>query len=480
MAAFEAHIRAQQAALAEQAARANAALAERAAELTAARADAAAARAAADAAGRAHADELASMRAELLAGERVRREIHDQLHALRGNIRVICRLRPPAAPTQPRAPVPPIFKTLDAGRSLELSSANAGGASKENGPPANAKWSFSFDRVLSESASQEDVFVEVAPLCQSALDGFRVAIFAYGQTGSGKTHTMTGELRARRGVGVVAAPALALPCSAGVIPRSLALLFARARQARLAGWVYAFEASLLEIYNDEIRDLLPAAPTASAPAPPKLELRHERSGDVSVIGLTAHAVLGEEDAYALLERAAGARATARTACNEHSSRSHSVFVLRVAGTHAESGEAACGSLTLVDLAGSERVKESGVCGARLKEAQQINKSLSALGDVIAALAAKERHVPFRNSKLTALLQPSLGGSAKALMCDATRRDATRTRTRRTRDAHAHATRRARAACGRARRVRSLRRRFAAHHRPPPGLVPRRQGGQRRV
>ena len=322
--------------------------------------------------------------------------------------------------------------------------------------------------------------MEVAPLCQSALDGFRVAIFAYGQTGSGKTHTMTGELRARRGVGVVAAPALALPCSAGVIPRSLALLFARARQARLAGWVYAFEASLLEIYNDEIRDLLPAAPTASAPAPPKLELRHERSGDVSVIGLTAHAVLGEEDAYALLERAAGARATARTACNEHSSRSHSVFVLRVAGTHAESGEAACGSLTLVDLAGSERVKESGVCGARLKEAQQINKSLSALGDVIAALAAKERHVPFRNSKLTALLQPSLGGSAKALMCDARRRDARGTRTRRTRDAHAHATRRARAACGRARRVRSLRRRFAAHHRPPPGLVPRRQGGQRRV
>ncbi|KAJ1628665.1 P-loop containing nucleoside triphosphate hydrolase protein, partial [Pavlovales sp. CCMP2436] len=184
----------------------------------------------------------------------------------------------------------------------------------------------------------------------------------------------------------------------GVIPRALGLLFQKAEEAKTAGWAFEFEASLLEVYNEELRDLLP---DSTGPAPPTsgLALQH---------GL-------KSDATTLLAKATAARTTAKTSCNEHSSRSHSICVLRVSGFHQESGERVRGCLSLVDLAGSERIKESGVSGARLKEAQSINKSLSALGDVIAALAAKEKHIPFRNSKLTSLLQPSLGGASKALM-----------------------------------------------------------------
>jgi kinesin family protein C1 len=151
----------------------------------------------------------------------------------------------------------------------------------------------------------------------------------------------------------------ALGEGAGVIPRALALLFRKAAEAKAGGWSFEFEASLVEVYNEELRDLLPAG--GAKEALPKLELRHERSGEVSVPNLTVHAVASEADAQGLLARAAGARATAKTGCNEHSSRSHSVFILRVAGEHADGG-AVRGCLTLVDLAGSERVK---VCGAPL-------------------------------------------------------------------------------------------------------------------
>jgi len=422
---------------------------------------AAAASAATAAADSAAAFELCTqLRAQVLAGEEVRRELHNLLHALKGNIRVVCRLRPAGLAgaglfNQESGNSAEIYRTFDGGRALELSGLSGTGLrevqlksnskdGKESrlatphklnggGPPPGSRWTFSFDKVFEPASSQAEVFAEVAPLCQSALDGYKVVIFAYGQTGSGKTHTMLGDVsdvesrvlsgrgssrKARRtdnGVAPEGSKASSeVDAGAGVIPRALGLLFQKAEEAKTAGWAFEFEASLLEVYNEELRDLLP---DSTGPAPPTsgLALQHGLKGDVTVTGLTSHAVHSQSDATTLLAKATAARTTAKTSCNEHSSRSHSICVLRVSGFHQESGERVRGCLSLVDLAGSERIKESGVSGARLKEAQSINKSLSALGDVIAALAAKEKHIPFRNSKLTSLLQPSLGGASKALM-----------------------------------------------------------------
>jgi len=136
---------------------------------------------------------------------------------------------------------------------------------------------------------------------------------------------------------------------------------------------------------------------------------------VTVAGLGSARVQDAADLERLLETAARARSTASTQCNAHSSRSHYVFRLSISGSNQTSGHASIGELNLVDLAGSERVKDSGVSGAEMKEAQCINKSLSALGDVITAMSTKARHVPYRNSKLSHLLQNALSGSSKMLM-----------------------------------------------------------------
>jgi kinesin family protein C1 len=145
-----------------------------------------------------------------------------------------------------------------------------------------------------------------------------------------------------------------------------------------------------------------------------LELKMDEAGLVGAAGAGWAQVDDAPHVASLLARASAVRSTGRTACNERSSRSHMVLSLKLTGKDAE-GEAREGVLHLVDLAGSERLSRSGAEGEALKETQAINKSLSALGDVIGAIAAKAPHVPFRNSKLTHLLSPALGGDAKTLM-----------------------------------------------------------------
>jgi len=190
--------------------------------------------------------------------------------------------------------------------------------------------------------------------------------------------------------------------------------------------VFECRASFLEIYNDELRDLLPhgaeVEPRVEPPsrgakasaASSKLKLV-DNYGVVGVTGLQSILVTDAAQLEQLMDAASRARATCATRINEKSSRSHLIVRMHLIGTNPCSGAKSDGELNLIDLAGSERTKDSGVTGEALREANAINKSLSSLGDVIAAMSAKAAHVPFRNSKLTHVLQSALSGSAKTLM-----------------------------------------------------------------
>lgn len=341
-------------------------------------------------------------------GETQRRKLHNDVQELKGNIRVFCRVRPLMASemSSPAARMEDELSHLAlGGRTIEEQEQIQMIQSVESttGMTVNSlkSFPFSFDRVFGPSATQEIVFDEISQLVQSALDGYRVCIFAYGQTGSGKTFTMEG------------AGSRGNPSQAGMIPRAVQQIFETSIKMREKGWTFAMEASYLEIYNESLRDLLVDGNNAGNNNA-KYEIRHA-NGKTTVTDLLVMSVQSPEEVMSLLARAAHNRAVAETNCNERSSRSHSVFTLRITGENSITTEKVDGLLNLIDLAGSERLSQSGSTGDRLKETQAINKSLSSLGDVIYALANREQHVPFRNSKLTYLLQHSLGGNCKTLM-----------------------------------------------------------------
>ena len=337
-------------------------------------------------------------------GETIRRKLHNTVQELKGNIRVFCRIRPLMPSEVPKNSTADeemkhfsITRKLDDPDELSLIQP----VESAIGQASTKTFPFAFDRVFGPHSTQSDVFEEISQLVQSALDGYRVCIFAYGQTGSGKTHTMEGSQADEQLL--------------GMIPRAVLQIFSTAESLkRDKRWEFNFEASYLEIYNETIRDLLTS--TASGSDDAKLEIRHlPNSTKTIVTDLTVVPVESPESVLTLLKRAGHNRAVAETLCNDRSSRSHSVFMLKISGTNAATGESIEGLLNLIDLAGSERLSQSGSTGDRLKETQAINKSLSSLGDVISALANKDSHVPYRNSKLTYLLQHSLGGNSKTLM-----------------------------------------------------------------
>ncbi|KAL1203039.1 Kinesin-like protein KIN-14M [Cardamine amara subsp. amara] len=332
---------------------------------------------------------------KLIEGEKLRKKLHNTIQELKGNIRVFCRVRPllSGENSSDEARTISYPTSLEAlGRGIDL---------MQNGQ----KHCFTFDKVFVPSASQEDIFVEISQLVQSALDGYKVCIFAYGQTGSGKTYTMMG----RPGN----------PDEKGLIPRCLEQIFQTRQSLRSQGWKYELQVSMLEIYNETIRDLLStnkeAVRSDNGVSPQKYAIKHDASGNTHVVELTVVDVRSSREVSFLLDHAARNRSVGKTAMNEQSSRSHFVFTLRISGFNESTEQQVQGVLNLIDLAGSERLSKSGSTGDRLKETQAINKSLSSLGDVIFALAKKEDHVPFRNSKLTYLLQPCLGGDSKTLM-----------------------------------------------------------------
>ncbi|KAJ1504324.1 hypothetical protein HMI54_007213 [Coelomomyces lativittatus] len=335
-------------------------------------------------------DRVHELEDKLRADERTRRHLHNTIQELKGNIRVFCRIRP-ALEKEVNA-LSTFTITLPDAVEFQDTRDSAEGKSVVKTYP------FQFDRVFRQDESQATVFDEISQLVQSALDGYNVCIFAYGQTGSGKTYTMEG-LRDSEHL--------------GMIPRAVHQLFDTSELYKNKGWDFKFEGTFLEIYNEQLRDLLDPV-TKSDETSKKFEIRHVNQ-KTSVTDLTVLPLTSPHQVLQALEKASKHRAVGATLMNERSSRSHSVFTVSIVGTHSLTSETMEAKLNLIDLAGSERLHQSGATGDRLKETQSINKSLSALGDVIMALANRDPHIPYRNSKLTYLLQQSLGGNSKTLM-----------------------------------------------------------------
>jgi kinesin family protein C1 len=340
---------------------------------------------------------IAALEAERLTWEATRRQMHNRIQELRGNIRVFVRTRP-FLPGDGDETVSAIDVAPD-GESLSIFDTRTG-----------APFGFKFDKVFPPSTGQDHVFDEVSDFVQSALDGYNVCLFSYGQTGSGKTHTMQGS-----GNGAMR----------GIIPRAVEKILTEAKAMHNQKWKFSLSASFLEIYNEDLKDLLldMSGDKSFSQNPPKLAIKRNSEGKGYVENLTEISIettdtpIGLQQLDALMSVAARSRSVASTKMNAQSSRSHSVFILNLRGYNIEDGTEVQGSLNLCDLAGSERLDRSGAHNdaKRLRETQAINKSLSCLGDVFNALATKASHVPYRNSKLTYLLQDCLSGDGKALM-----------------------------------------------------------------
>uniref|UniRef100_A0AAX7T064 Kinesin-like protein n=1 Tax=Astatotilapia calliptera TaxID=8154 RepID=A0AAX7T064_ASTCA len=334
---------------------------------------------------------VAQQKDELYAGEMERRRLHNTIQELKGNIRVFCRVRPLVGGGLPKH----VQLATSDNKAITLAKTEESHTGKTADTQKN--YNFSFDRVFGPRASQQEVFEEISLLVQSALDGYNVCCFAYGQTGSGKTYTMEGD---------------EVDETRGVIPRAVQQIFKAAGKLGEQGWEFTFTASFVEIYNETLRDLLY---TGKSSKRPEHEIRKTTSNEVTITNLTYERVSNEDQVLGLIALANQNRSTAQTAQNDRSSRSHSVFQLDIEGVNAGRDVKCKSTLCLVDLAGSERMVKSQSQGDRFKEMTAINGSLSNLGIVIAALANKESYVPYRNSKLTYLLQGCLGGNSKTLM-----------------------------------------------------------------
>jgi len=313
---------------------------------------------------------------------REKRRLFNELLTAKGNIRVFCRVRPLSDMERGQG-ASDAFEYPEDDNSNRLLQLWDG----------RTKKMFEFDRVFAPSASQEEVFEDVQPLVQAVMDGFNVCIFAYGQTGSGKTHTMEGYNGER-----------------GVTFRAFNELFKLAKES-WGVYDYEFKVTMIEIYNETIRDLL----VKRGEDKEKHDIKTHEDGTVYVDNLNHTCVNDPEDFVNLLKMGSRNRSTGATKMNDRSSRSHLVMGIHVTMTNQARGTKVMSKLSLVDLAGSERLSKSQAEGDRLKESLHINKSLSALGDVIAGLTAKRSHVPFRNSKLTMLLSDSLGNECKTLL-----------------------------------------------------------------
>jgi kinesin family protein C1 len=308
--------------------------------------------------------------------ETLRRKLHNQVQELKGNIRVMCRVRPThESETQPAKIAFPDADTDSREVAVQ-------GPDKQSamGNVTTANYSYNFDRVFAPASQNGEVFEEISQLVQSALDGYNVCIFCYGQTGAGKTYTMSS--------------------LDGMIPRATAQIYEEATRLEEKGWRYKIEGSFIEVYNETYNDLLGRSEDLDKK---KVEVRHDPAKKSTTLENAVSVLLDGPDRVAeILKTADKNRTVAATKANQRSSRSHSVFILKMVGENRITGERSEGTLNLVDLAGSERLEHSKAEGARLKETQNINKSLSCLGDVINALGNSKEgtHIPYRNSKVS--------------------------------------------------------------------------------
>ncbi|XP_062183503.1 kinesin-like protein KIN-14O [Phragmites australis] len=324
-------------------------------------------------------EEISAKRSRQRHLDRRRREALDKLIDLKGSIRVFCRVRPLISTNN--------FKTKSTVTvEQEKIAVQSVGIKKE----------FSVDRVFDQESTQEDVFLEVKPILRSALDGHNVCILAYGQTGTGKTYTMEGT-----------------DGKLGIVPRAIQELFSHA--SKDSSSTYSFSISMLEVYLGSLRDLLaprqPLFRPTECSTTCNISILATKSGAVEVEGLTEVSIPDLKKANQWYCRGRRARSTSWTNVNDVSSRSHCLTRITIRSGVTEG----VSKLWLVDLGGSERLLKTGASGLTMDEGKAINLSLSALGDVIAALRRKRGHVPYRNSKLTQILSDSLGDGSKVLM-----------------------------------------------------------------
>ncbi|XP_043477784.1 kinesin-like protein KIF3A isoform X1 [Leptopilina heterotoma] len=307
------------------------------------------------------------------------------------NVRVVVRVRPlHGKELEQHCKIITKVDTLNAEITVENTNAT-------HGEPPKV---FSFDAVFDTNTSQVDIYNETArPIVDKVLQGYNGTIFAYGQTGTGKTYTMSG--------------AKTSPQLRGIIPNTFAHIFGHIAKAD-ENQKFLVRATYLEIYNEEVRDLLGKDQNT------RLEVKERPDIGVFVKDLSGYVVNNADDLDRIMTLGNKNRVVGATAMNVSSSRSHAIFSITVESSQpGEDGEqhVKMGKLHLVDLAGSERQSKTKASGVRLREATKINLSLSTLGNVISALVdGQSSHVPYRNSKLTRLLQDSLGGNSKTLMC----------------------------------------------------------------
>ncbi|KAF8636549.1 hypothetical protein AX17_003361 [Amanita inopinata Kibby_2008] len=303
------------------------------------------------------------------------------------NIKVVCRFRPPNA-IELREGGEIVASFDDNLQSVYMKSAQLASGPEKDG--------FTFDRVFPMATMQQEVFdYGVKEIVKDVLDGYNGTVFAYGQTGSGKTFTMMGadidseELK-------------------GIIPRITEQIFQSIVESD-PHLEYLVKVSYMEIYLERIRDLL-------APQNDNLQVHEEKSRGVYVKNLSDYYVSSAREVYEIMRTGGAARVVSSTNMNAESSRSHSIFLITIQQRNTDTGAQKTGNLYLVDLAGSEKVGKTGASGQTLEEAKKINKSLSALGMVINALTdGKAKHIPYRDSKLTRILQESLGGNSRTTL-----------------------------------------------------------------
>ncbi|OCF35334.1 kinesin [Kwoniella heveanensis BCC8398] len=303
------------------------------------------------------------------------------------NIKVVCRFRPmnrmeTESKSETCVDISSDYTTVQLKNSTSLA-----------GPEKDG---FTFDRVFDTSTRQDEIFDwGVKGIVEDVMTGFNGTLFCYGQTGSGKTYTMMGA-------------DIENPALKGLIPRIVEQIFASILSADSV-IEYTVKVSYMEIYMEKIKDLL-------APQNDNLSIHEDKARGVYVKNLTDVYVGSEAEVYKVMKAGGSSRAVSSTNMNAESSRSHSIFVIGIHQRNTETGSQKSGNLYLVDLAGSEKVGKTGATGQTLEEAKKINKSLSALGMVINSLTdGKSSHVPYRDSKLTRILQESLGGNSRTTL-----------------------------------------------------------------
>eukprot|EP00762_Andalucia_godoyi_P005260 ANDGO_06763.mRNA.1 Kinesin-like calmodulin-binding protein homolog len=325
--------------------------------------------------------EKALLEAALKDEQVLRKKLHNEIEDMKGKIRVYCRVRPLSKTEVERGDTPAVAYPDEFTIKVV---------------PKNRE--FIYDRVFPPDCSQSEVFEDTQHLIQSAVDGFNVCVFAYGQTGSGKTFTIAGDQK-----------------NPGIVPRAMSTLYAKLNELESKGLAtYTVSCYMLELYNDNLFDLF--LEKKQRVDPPKLDIKKDTKGLVVVAGST----IRDAPTYEILEKlyydGTSTRHTRATDMNATSSRSHLVFSILIEVTNKETKAVSKGKLSLVDLAGSERLSKTNITDPQgVLEAKSINKSLTALGDVISALSTGEAFIPYRNNKLTMLMSDSLGGNAKTLM-----------------------------------------------------------------